>query len=108
MKKNSAPSRVRAHVYVKLEPSAELKLCVQHIYLSEAPRLRDDVFSLVFEWFTMVGNSDAEARQNCIDSIAFYMRCRPDLRDAISKALDPSCQADVATALSRYDAIPGG
>ena len=85
--------RCRARVLVSVEATAELKLCVSTIQIVEGDRFEAD--GLVFEWFTMLGYTPEAARQNCVESIGFYIRCRPELRDVILGALDPTCAIDV-------------
>lgn len=92
--------RARAYVLVTVGVSDadSFALNVKHIQIMPYPAamLAND---LVFEWFTMIGNSEGDARRNCIDSIAFYARCRPGMRDAILGALDRSCAAEVRAAI---------
>jgi len=90
-------TRVRAYVVVTIESDGDLKLSVKHISVVDYPAalMASD---LVFEWFSMIGTTIEAARQNCLDSIAFYARCRPGMKDAIVAALDPSC-AEVVRAM---------
>ncbi len=90
-------TRARAYVVVTIESDSDLKLSVKHISVVDYPAalMASD---LVFEWFSMIGSNSEAARQNCLDSIAFYARCRPGMKDAIIAALEPSC-ADVVRAI---------
>lgn len=82
----------QATVIVGVESTDELKLNVKMIHIVDGePKVGD----LVFRWFVQSGNTPEEARANCLDSIAFYVRCRPDLRRSILKALEPEAARSV-------------
>lgn len=87
----------RARVLVAVEAQADFKLCVKYIRIVDDTAFEPDV--LVFEWFNMVGHTREDAHRNCVESIAMYLRCRPDLRDPILGALDGTCALEVAGAL---------
>lgn len=84
--------RPHASVIVGVEATDELKLNVKLIHVVDgSPEIGD----LVFRWFVQSGNTIEEARENCLGSIAFYARCRPDLRDSILRALEPEARRSV-------------
>jgi hypothetical protein len=92
--------RHRARVLVAVEASDELKLCVKLIRIVEVEvHEQEGPDDLVFEWFSMTGNSREDARRNCVESIEFYLFCRPELRDAILEALDTTTAEEVAIRL---------
>jgi hypothetical protein len=88
---------MKARVLVAVEAQPDLKLCVKFIRIVDDENFEPD--TLVFEWFNMVGNSREDARRNCVASIAYYVRCRPDLRESILGALDETCALEVAGAI---------
>jgi hypothetical protein len=88
--------RPHASVIVGVESTDELKLNVKLIHIVDGDAEMGD---LVFKWFVQSGNTIEEARENCLGSIAFYARCRPDLRDAILKALEPEAAREVCARL---------
>lgn len=90
------PPRPHASVIVGVESTDELKLHVKLIHVVDGDAEMGD---LVFKWFVQSGNTIEEARSNCYGSIAFYMRCRPDLRDSILKALEPEAAREVCDRL---------
>jgi hypothetical protein len=89
--------KARARVLVAVEAQADLKLCVKFIRIVDDEAFEPD--ALVFEWFTMVGHTREDARRNCIESIAYYVRCRPNMREPILGALDAKCALEVAAAI---------
>jgi hypothetical protein len=86
----------RARVVVAIEATEDLKLCVKYIRIVDGDITLDE---LLFEWFNMTGFTSEGARRNCIDSIAFFLRCRPPLRDAIMGALDAPSAREVKDAI---------
>jgi hypothetical protein len=86
----------RARVLVSIESTDELKLVVKLIRVVDEDVTVDD---LMFEWFNMVGFTKEDARRNCIESIAFFLLCRPELYQAIIGALDDSCANEVKSAI---------
>lgn len=77
---------VRARVLVAVESGADLRLTVKYIRI-----VNDDNFepgTLVFEWFNAIGHTSEAARRSCVESIAKYLRKRPDLHEQIMSALD--------------------
>lgn len=87
----------RARVLVAVEAQPDFKLCVKFIRIVDDAAFEPD--ALVFEWFDMAGHTREDARRNCIESIAMYLRCRPELRDPVLGALDAMCALEVAGAL---------
>lgn len=87
----------RARVLVAVEAQPDFKLCVKFIRIVDDAAFEPD--ALVFEWFNMAGNTREDARRNCIESIAMYLRSRPELRDPVLGALDAMCALEVAGAL---------
>lgn len=85
----------RAHVLVAVDAADDMKLRVSLIRIVENMRITDKK-DLVCEWFSMTGKSREDARRNCVESIAFFIRCRPELRDPIMGALDTQTALDVA------------
>lgn len=92
-------SGCRARVLVAVEASNELKLCVKFIRILESDGRETEPDDLVLEWFSMRGNTREDARRNCVESIALYIRSRPELREAILGALDAACALEVAGAI---------
>lgn len=88
---------MKARVLVAVEAQPDLKLCVKFIRIVDDNSFEPDV--LVFEWFTMIGQTREDARRKCVEAIAYYVRCRPDLRDSILGALDATCALEVAGAI---------
>ena len=84
--------RPHASVIVGVESNDELKLNVKLIHIVDGDA---QVGDLVFKWFVQTGNTIEEARANCLESIEFYLRCRPGLRDSILKSLEPEVERDV-------------
>jgi hypothetical protein len=89
-----------ASVIIGVEAVAFDKLQVKLIHIVDG---NPELGELVFKWFSQSGNTYEEARENCLASIAFYARCRPDLRDAILKALEPEATRDVRNRLGMSD-----
>lgn len=90
---SSDEQKPRVRAVVGLEASDDLKLSVKLIQLVEGDEKLDD---FVFEWFAQSGNTLGEARENCVGSIAFYLRrCTPGLRGSILNALEPEAARDV-------------
>lgn len=85
----------RAHVVVGVDAAEDMKLRVSLIRIVDSMRIGDRQ-DLVCEWFSMTGRSREDARKNCVESIAFFIRCRPELRDPIMGALDTQTALDVA------------
>jgi hypothetical protein len=90
------PPRPHATVIVSVESNDDLKLSVKRIHVIDGDPYAGD---LVFKWFAQWGNTIEEARENCLGCIAFYSRCRPDLRDAILNALEPEAARGVCDRL---------
>ena len=92
-------SSCRARVLVAVDASNDFKLCVKFIRIVESDGRETEPDDLVFEWFSMRGNTRDDARRNCVESIALYIRSRPELREAILGALDAVCALEVAGAI---------
>lgn len=84
----------RARVLVAVEAQPDFKLCVKFIRIVDDGDFEPD--ALVFEWFDATGGTREEARRKCIESIANYVRRRPDLRESILGALDAPSALEVA------------
>lgn len=87
----------RVRVLVAVEAQSDFKLCVKFIRIVDDSNFGPD--ALVFEWFTEVGSTSEVARRKCVESIANYVRCRPDLRESILGALDAMSALEVAGAI---------
>lgn len=89
-------AKSRARVLVDIEATDDLKLIMRRIRVVDDDITLDDA---TFEWFNQIGHSPQDARRNCVEAIAFFARCRPELRASIVQALDVSCANDVACAI---------
>lgn len=87
----------KARVLVAVEAQSDFKLCVKFIRIVDDTDFDPD--ALVFEWFKMSGHTIEDARRNCINSIAIYLRSRPSLRDPVLGALDEKSALEVAAYL---------
>lgn len=84
--------KARASVVIAVESDDDMKLTIKLIQIVVGPPNWDD---FVFEWFRETGHTEEDARANCIDSIAFYLRCRSQFREQILNALDPESAREV-------------
>lgn len=82
-------TKPRVTVVVGVESTDDLKLHVKLIHVVDG---EPEIGDFVFKWFAMAGNTIEEARENALGSMAFYLRCRVDLRDPILKALEPEAR----------------
>lgn len=87
-------------VMIGIEANDELKLNVKLIQLVDGEPGIGEYSQFVFRWFTMHGNTQEGARENCLESLAFYLRCSdPGLRDSVLNALEPAAARDVRARL---------
>jgi len=91
----------RAHAMVAIGVDEDLSLKVKSIVIYSERVAATDLSEVFFEWFSVTGWDYVKAHENAVAAIAFYVKCRPNMTDAILKACSPTLRDDVARALER-------
>lgn len=84
---------------VAIAADGDLSLKVKSIVIFSERVSATDLSELFFEWFSVTGWNYAKAHENAVGAIAFYVKCRPVMRDAILKACSPTLRDDVVRAI---------
>lgn len=86
--------KARAYIMVTMEVGT-LEMRVKLISV-HGERVRENNLSdVIFEWFHMTGYSFVDARENAVQSIAFFVKCRPHMTAAIIPKLAPGLREEV-------------
>lgn len=93
------PDIKRAYVMVAMGIEDDLSLKVKSIVVYSERVQATDLSELFFEWFSITGWNYPKAHQNAVESIAFYVSTRPDMREALLRACAPILRDEVMKAL---------
>lgn len=92
--------RAYALATVAVEPDLSMKVGSIAIHYNQRVAAKDPS-ELIFEWFSVTGWTEMAAHANAVAAIVFFLRCRPDMREAIVPVCAPSLRDELLRHLDR-------